>query len=231
MGRVGCPRIAAWGWMLCGWVAIGGCASYSVPIRCPRGQAKVGEQCVPTPSLVFSRCVEAFRRTRSERTEGTDTTIGAQVAGQGGGTISHARGQGQADEYATVSEDLLPEAIAECRRQEEQERRDEIGRAWAAADDAQRQAAQARAEAEQLREQAEAARSESEAMRAALQELSDALQPDDATVEADAEAARLAELPTPPDPNESLPELGDDASPPPDDELADADAEDADYGM
>ncbi len=227
MGRVGSPRVAAWS--LCIGAVLGGCATYSVPVRCPRGQARVGEQCVPTPSLVFSRCVEAFRRTRSETTVGSDTTVGAHVAGQGGGTISHARGQGQADEYATVSEDLLPEAIAECRRQEEQERRDEIGRAWAAADDAERKAAEATAESEQLRRRADQTQADDEAMRAALEELSGPLGPDDASA-VDDDTARLAELPTPPDEHVTLPELADDETTPTSDEEL-ADAEDGDYGM
>ena len=133
-------------------------------MACPRGQQHHDGQCMPTSSLVFERCLESFRKTREHRDHGTGTEVTATVKGQGG-TLRHERQDYEAAEYEGISDALMSEAIDECRRQEQQQRTMELERAWAAAEDAQRQASDAderamAAEREQRRAEDEAHRHE-----------------------------------------------------------------------
>lgn len=110
---------------------------------CPEGQALTDGQCVPTSSIVFQRCIDSFRKSTEQRDEGTDTQLGADVSGYGGGQVRHARKDHQEASYDALPEEVVPEAIAECRRQEQAEREQQVQKAWAAADAARQRAAQA----------------------------------------------------------------------------------------
>lgn len=136
-------------WMKLGVVVVGGlasgCAMGPTPMQCARGQQFHGGQCVPTSSLVFERCLESFRKTREERAAGVDTEVSAQVRGQGG-TVHRERREVESSEYDGLPPHAVDEAIAECRRQEQQQRTLELERAWAAADEAQRRTEQVMAQ-------------------------------------------------------------------------------------
>ncbi|MCH9685657.1 MAG: sel1 repeat family protein [Deltaproteobacteria bacterium] len=116
-----------------------GCMSMPQTMSCPRGQQRHDGQCVPTSSLVFERCLESFRKTGETREQGVDTEISAQVRGQGG-TLRRERKDTQKAEYDGLPEQMMSDAIVECRRQEQQQRTMEVERAWAAAEEANAQA-------------------------------------------------------------------------------------------
>lgn len=90
---------------------------------------------MPTSSLVFERCLESFRKTRVERAHGVETEVTAQVKGQGG-SLHRERTDHEEAEYDDMPDDLMSDAIVECRRQEQQQRSLELERAWTAADQA-----------------------------------------------------------------------------------------------
>jgi len=143
-------------------MAAAGCLMGPQTMACPRGQQSHDGQCVPTSTLVFERCMESLRKTKVERQSGTGTEVTAQIKGQGG-SLRHERKDTEQAEYDDLPPELMGEAIAECRRQEEVQRGLEVERAWAAADEAGRaqRDAEARlsaAEREQQRAEAEAAK-------------------------------------------------------------------------
>jgi TPR repeat protein len=114
-----------------------GCLTGPTMMQCPRGQQSHDGQCVPTSTLVFERCLESFRKTRTEHDHGTNTEVQATVKGQGG-SLLHERKDSEASEYDDLPPELMGDAIAECRRQEEVQRTLEVERAWAAAQEAER---------------------------------------------------------------------------------------------
>lgn len=160
--RCAAGRMALRGLALWGGLALAGCVTGPARMECPRGQQSHDGQCVPTSTLVFERCMESLRKTKTERDTGTGTAVQATVKGQGG-TFSHERKDTEAAEYDDLPPELMGEAIAECRRQEEVQRGLEVERAWAAAEEAERatheaMARQAAAEREQQRAEREAAK-------------------------------------------------------------------------
>ena len=188
-----------------GVLVAGGCATVSVPPRCGPGAALSDGACVPTPSLVFSRCVDTFRKTRIERQAGQQTRVSANVDRYGGAAVEHGKKDDRAEEYAGLPVELLPQAIAECRRQEEEEREDRIAEAWAAADRERARAREADARAAVAAREKARAEAEGEALAQELRRLQDRLE--GAETEAADEQALSLSLPPPP----SLTQTDDDA--------------------
>ncbi len=150
------------GWALVAGLSIAGCSIGPTVMECPRGQQRHDGQCVPTSSLVFERCLESFRKTRVQRAHGVDTELTAKVEGQGG-SLRRERTDTEQAEYDGLPDELMGEAIGECRRQEQQQRSLELERAWAAVDEADDRADAAHQE---LREAVRARRrAESDASR------------------------------------------------------------------
>lgn len=123
----------------------GACLYHPGLVECPDGQVRDDGQCVPTSSIVFQRCVDTFRKSTVETNEGVDTQVGAQAAGYGA-NLKRTRTDRVAAEYAELPDELVPEAIAECGRQERAEREQQVQRAWEAADAARARANQAERE-------------------------------------------------------------------------------------
>jgi len=164
------------GLLLC--ATLSGCLAHVGHRGCPQGQQLSEGQCVPTSSIVFERCIDSFRKTSTESDEGVDTRVGAKVANHGG-SLEHKRTDRASAQYDALPVELVPEAIAECRRQERTEREQQVQRAWdaarealARADRAERMTQDARKEAEQSQaaiEEARAAQAEAEQGRAELE--------------------------------------------------------------
>jgi hypothetical protein len=150
---------------------------------CPRGQQRVDAHCVPTPSIVFQRCMEAFRTRSIEHDRGRELGVAASVEGRSG-SIQHERRDRERREYEGLQADDLSVASTECRRQEEAERAGQIARAW---EDAER----ARSDAESARLEAVAARNELRRQTAKLEKLER-----NAAEQRDEDAERFADLPT-----------------------------------
>lgn len=124
-----------------------GCARWpSNDSTCGHGEQLVDGHCLPTPSIVFQRCMEAFRTRSIEHDRGRELAVSASVQGQGG-ELSHERRDRERREYEGLSDDDLSAAISECRRQEEAERASQVARAWDEADRARNDAERARIEA------------------------------------------------------------------------------------
>jgi hypothetical protein len=140
------------------------CAQWPVEERsCPRGEQLHDGHCTPTPSIVFQRCMEAFRTRSIEHDRGRELAVSASVKGQGG-ELSAERRDRERREYEGLSDDDLSAAIGECRRQEEAERAGQVARAW---DEAER----ARADAERARIEAVGAKHELSRTTAKLERL------------------------------------------------------------
>lgn len=122
----------------------GACVPHTQTRRCAPGETLSDGQCVPTPSVVFARCVDSFRKTAVETDRGKHTKVGVKAPrGYGSAQVERDDAEHERAEYSGVPDALLPEALAECRRQEEQERAAQIARAWAAADAAEGRAREA----------------------------------------------------------------------------------------
>lgn len=179
-------------------------------LGCPRGQQHVDGHCLPTPSIVFTRCVEAFRTRTVQQDRGRETSVGASGPSEVGGQFAHNRLDRERREYDGLGSEHMDAAIAECRRQEQAERDGQLARAW---DDAE----QARATAERARLDAVQAKAELER----LQERYDRLRErsHDAPTSPDEHARTLAaSLPAPPEdgdaPTETIaPEIVGDSMP------------------
>jgi hypothetical protein len=150
---------------------------------CPRGQQRVDAHCVPTPSIVFQRCMEAFRTRSIEHDRGRELAVAASAEARGG-SIQHERRDVERREYDGLTTDDLSVASGECRRQEEAERAGQIARAW---EDAER----ARSDAETARLETVEAKSELRRQTAKLEKLEKL---GERTRED--EARRFADLPT-----------------------------------
>jgi len=159
--------VAGLAWSGCGWAV-------AVP-RCDRGMARVDGQCVPTPTLVFRECVEAFRTTRVERDRGDSVAVGGSVPGAGSARLERERRDVEAKELASLPDADADAIIEECRRQELAERGRLLDEAWAAADEAQGDAKRARNDVRRLE-------SSTAALEGAVQELSADLERERETV-------------------------------------------------
>ena len=175
-----------------------GCASRPPTLRCAPGQSAADGQCVPTATLVFARCIDSFRKTAVEHNSGKHTRVGANAKGYGGAEIERDNQDSVRAEYSGIPDELLPEALAECRRQEQQERQGQLERAWAAAeaekqraDTAERAASESAASASASARDAERLAEALEASEAAIAELEDALS--QAHTQLDDEHERFAE--------------------------------------
>jgi hypothetical protein len=113
---------------------------------CPRGEQRIDGHCLPTPSIVFQRCMEAVRTRSIEHDRGRDLAVSASAQARGG-SIQHERRDLERREYDGLATDDLSVAIGECRRQEEAERAGQIARAWEDAERARTDAESARLEA------------------------------------------------------------------------------------
>lgn len=154
-------------WSGCGWAV-------AVP-RCDRGMARVDGQCVPTPTVVFRECVEAFRTTRIERDRGDSVALGGSVPGTGSARLERDRRDVEATELASLADADAEVIIEECRRQEQAERGRLLDEAWAVADEARGDAKRARNDVYRLE-------SSTAALELALQELSANLEQERATL-------------------------------------------------
>ncbi len=169
-----------------------GCAMMPMEASCPKGQQRHDGQCVPTSSLVFERCLESFRKTRVERAHGVDTEVSAKVRGQGA-TVRRERKDTEASEYDGLPQEMMSDAIVECRRQEQQQRTLEVERAWAAASEAAQQAHDAKRRAktaERAQERAEKALARHEEQQAGLEQELEAARVTLAELELDATEQR-----------------------------------------
>ena len=141
---------------------------------CPLGEQDVDGQCVPTSTLVFERCVSSFRKTSSvdEQSEGTEVQV--QVPGGYGGAVGQSERDRTRESYATLPEGILPEAIEECRRQEQVEREGQLARARVRMNEAIAAAHQAEAERAQAEQSLGSVETDLENARAAYEELEEA---------------------------------------------------------
>ena len=139
--------------------------------------SQVDGQCLPTPTLVFRQCVEAFRTTRVERDRGDSVAVGGSVPGAGSARLERDRRDVEATELASVPDADADAIIGECRRQEQAERERLLEQAWAAAEEARTDAKRARDDVRHLE-------SSMAAVEVALQEVS---------AELEAERAALAQ--------------------------------------
>lgn len=144
-------RIGSWFFV----VGVTACFHLDDPQSCPRGQQRVDGHCLPTPTVVFTRCVEAFRTDSVEHDRGREIDVGARAPSGAGGNVRHHDGDRERREFAGLSEDHMAAAIVECRRQEEAERAGQLARAWDEAEQARNDADAARLEARQARWQLE----------------------------------------------------------------------------
>jgi hypothetical protein len=122
------------------------------PVReCPRGQQEHEDRCLPTPTIVFLQCVEAFRTEKIEHDRSSQLAIEASApAGAGApvaGSLQRAKLDRESRQYSVLPEGGIPIAVAECRRQEEAERESRLASAIAEAESAETELRQARAEA------------------------------------------------------------------------------------
>lgn len=159
--------VALLAWSGCGWAV-------AVP-RCDRGMARVDGQCIPTPTLVFRECVEAFRTTRVERDRGDSVAVGGSVPGTGSARLERDRRDVEATELASLPDADADVIIEECRRQEQAERGRLLDEAWAAAEEARGDAKRARNDVRRLE-------SSTAALEVALQEISADLEQERASV-------------------------------------------------
>ncbi len=163
--------------------------------NCPRGQQRIDGLCLPSPSIVFTRCVEAFRTRAIEQDRGREVAVAARGPNDVGAQLSHNKVDRERREYAGLSEAHMEAAIGECRRQEEAERNGQLARAWQDAEEARVQAEHARLDA--VHAKAELARVQERYDR--MQERRDR---DDERERDDADAharALAASLPAPPE--------------------------------
>lgn len=128
--------------------------------HCPRGQQRVDGHCVPTPSLVFQRCMDAVRARTIEHDRGRELAVGARIDARSA-QLQHERHDRQRQAYEGLGSEDLALALDECRRQEDAERQGQIARAW-------EEAARAQEQAERARIDAVAARGEAQRLGAAL---------------------------------------------------------------
>ncbi len=112
--------------------------------------ARVEGACVPTPTLVFRECVQAFRTTRVERDRGDAVAVGGSVRGAGSATLERDRRDVEARELSELSQEDTDIVIAECRRQEQAERSRLLEEAWARAESAEVEANDARSQVRSL---------------------------------------------------------------------------------
>lgn len=110
------------------------CAGMAQTHGCAPGQSLSGGECLPTPALVFTRCVEAFRKTADEHEVGRETKLAVRAEPYGDAEVARGKQERDRAEYSGISDSMLSDAIVECRRQEEQERAHQIERAWAEAE-------------------------------------------------------------------------------------------------
>lgn len=120
-----------------------GCTQVVHSPRCSQGESLSDGQCIPTATLVFERCVNSFRRTTQAHSEGKRTRVAARAKGYGATEIEHGHVEEDRAEYSGIPDALMPEALAECRRQQEQERTHQLELAWAAAQTERERAAAA----------------------------------------------------------------------------------------
>ena len=130
---------------------LAGCHEWVEVRQCPAGQQEHEDRCLPTPTIVFLRCVEAFRTEKVEHDRSSQLGIDASApTGAGtpvGGSLSRAKLDRESREYTVLPADGIPIAVAECRRQEEAERESRLAAALREAESAQTRMRQARAEA------------------------------------------------------------------------------------
>ncbi|MBX7084240.1 MAG: hypothetical protein K1X88_33845 [Nannocystaceae bacterium] len=159
--------------------------------RCPRGQQRVDGHCVPTPSLVFVRCMDAVRARTIEHDRGRELAVGARVDTRSA-QLQHERHDRERQAYEDLGSEDLALALEECRRQEDAERQGQIARAWEEAARAQEQAERARIDAVAARGEAHrlgTALRRLEAMRGAEAAQGEPLEPGDAAAPSEADAA------------------------------------------
>ncbi len=144
------------------------CASMSPRVQCPVGHTLADGQCVPTPALVFTRCVDSFRKTAVEHDSGKVTKVAVRAKTYGDAEVEHGNQESERAEFAGVSDSLLAEALVECRRQEEQERAGLLARAWAEAEAQRVIAAKARRTADEATQARDVSAKESARLAEAL---------------------------------------------------------------
>lgn len=99
----------------------------------------MGEECLPTPTVVFRSCVEAFRTKAVEVDRSKSVEVGGQARGLGGASLAKSDTDVARTEFAGLSQTDASEAIIECRRQEQVQRQAELERALVQRDEARSQ--------------------------------------------------------------------------------------------
>jgi TPR repeat protein len=129
------------------------CACHEwTPVReCPAGQQEHEDRCLPTPTLVFLQCVEAFRTEKVEHDRSSRLALEAKGPPTGGaaigGSLERAKLDRESREYTEMTERGIGIAVAECRRQEQAERESRLALALQDAETARSEMRTARAEA------------------------------------------------------------------------------------
>ncbi len=94
---------------------------------------------MPTPTVVFRSCVEAFRTKAVEVDKSKSIEVGGQARGLGGASLAKSDIDVARTEFAGLSQTDASAAIVECRRQEQVQRQAELEQALAQRDEARSQ--------------------------------------------------------------------------------------------
>ncbi len=156
--------------------------------QCPAGQQEHEDRCLPTPTIVFLRCVEAFRMEKVEHDRSSKLAIDATAptgSGTVGGSLQRTKANRESREYTEMTETGIGIAVEECRRQEQAERESRLAAALHDAESARTQMQAARADAATATAKVEDLEKASEALREELGATTEAL---------DESKQRIAEL-------------------------------------
>lgn len=133
----------------------------------------MGEECLPTPTIVFRSCVEAFRTKAVEVDKSKSIEVGGQARGVGGASLAKSDTDRARTEFDGLTEADASAAIDECRRQEQVQRRAELEQALAKLKDARQEVeglSTALSDAERIVASLEEAQSAAGDERAALED-------------------------------------------------------------
>lgn len=169
-------------------VLLAGCHEWVEVRQCPAGQQEHEDRCLPTPTIVFLRCVEAFRTEKVEHDRGKQLAIDANVptsSGTVGGSMQRTKADRESREYTELSESGIGIAVEECRRQEQAERESRLAAALQDAETAHDEMQAARADAATATAKLEDLEAATQTLRDELEAASEAL---------DASKQRIAEL-------------------------------------
>jgi TPR repeat protein len=155
-----------------------GCHEWVEVRECPPGQQEHEDRCLPTPTVVFLRCVEAFRTEKVEHDRSKQLAIDASAptgSGTVGGSLQRTKADRERREYTEMSDGSIGIAVEECRRQEQAERESRLAAALQDAEAARTEMQAARADAATAGAKLESLERSAEALRDELGATTEAL--------------------------------------------------------